>query len=120
VLTFEPPSATSVGLCLASVVSPKERLLEQLGASVAWPMCGLPRSLYLDSPNADYFVEVHHLSSQSLAHFWKPLEDMIESARSDPVIAKQLKVILLVGRTDQKTIAEVKRLMLDADISWPA
>jgi len=49
VITLEPPSSVSVGLCLAHMVCDKRPRLEQLKLEVDWPMCGKPRSLYLDN-----------------------------------------------------------------------
>jgi len=49
VVTLEAPSATSVGLCLAHMVTDKQAWLERLGAEVAWPMSGKPAELYLDN-----------------------------------------------------------------------
>ncbi|WP_017200468.1 Mu transposase C-terminal domain-containing protein [Arthrobacter sp. M2012083] len=49
VLTLEPPSAVSVGLCLASIIGDKRPWLERLGVDVEWPMSGKPKSLYLDN-----------------------------------------------------------------------
>lgn len=49
VLALEPPSAVSVGLCLAHAVADKRPWLEQLGVRAEWPMSGKPRSLFLDN-----------------------------------------------------------------------
>jgi putative transposase len=49
VVTLEAPSATSVGLCLAHMVSDKRAWLEQLGVQVSWPMSGKPDELYVDN-----------------------------------------------------------------------
>lgn len=49
VVTLEPPSATSVGLCLAHMVGDKRPWLEQLGVQATWPMSGKPATLYLDN-----------------------------------------------------------------------
>lgn len=50
VVTLEPPSATSVGLCLAHMACDKRPWLEELGGvDIAWPMCGKPGRLYLDN-----------------------------------------------------------------------
>lgn len=49
-LTLEPPSATSVGLCLTHIVSEKSRWLENLGLSdVCWPMHGKPKRIHVDN-----------------------------------------------------------------------
>ncbi|MEQ1529672.1 MAG: Mu transposase C-terminal domain-containing protein [Methylococcales bacterium] len=49
VVTLEPPSTVSVGLCMAHMVCDKRPWLEQLKLEVDWPMSGKPRSLYLDN-----------------------------------------------------------------------
>ncbi|WP_442859145.1 helix-turn-helix domain-containing protein [Arthrobacter sp. CAN_A2] len=49
VVTLEAPSALSVGLCLAHMVTDKRAWLERVGASVVWPMTGKPVELYLDN-----------------------------------------------------------------------
>jgi putative transposase len=49
VVTLDPPSTVSVGLCLAHMVCDKRPWLEQLQVAVDWPMSGKPRSLYLDN-----------------------------------------------------------------------
>jgi transposase InsO family protein len=49
VVTLEAPSATSVGLCLAHMVTGKRAWLERLGVEAAWPMSGKPRELHVDN-----------------------------------------------------------------------
>ena len=49
VVTLEAPSATSVGLCLAHMVTDKRAWLEQLEVEAAWPMSGKPRELHVDN-----------------------------------------------------------------------
>jgi putative transposase len=49
VVTLEAPSATSVGLCLAHMVTDKRAWLERLGVEAVWPMSGKPGELYLDN-----------------------------------------------------------------------
>lgn len=53
VITFDPPSASTVSLCLTQIISPKDRWIKSLGLDVPWPMAGLPKSLHLD--NAEEF-----------------------------------------------------------------
>ncbi|HEY9785311.1 MAG TPA: Mu transposase C-terminal domain-containing protein [Candidatus Obscuribacterales bacterium] len=49
-VTFEAPSATSVGLCLTHVVSDKEPWLKNLGlVDVSWPMHGKPGTICSDN-----------------------------------------------------------------------
>lgn len=48
-ITLEAPSALSVGLCLAHMVTDKRPWLERLGLEVDWPMAGTPGELYLDN-----------------------------------------------------------------------
>lgn len=49
VVTLEPPSATSVGLCLAHMAVDKRPWLERMGVDAVWPMAGKPRKLYVDN-----------------------------------------------------------------------
>lgn len=49
VVTLEPPSAVSVGLCLAHIVRDKRPWLEQFDLEVSWPMSGKPKALYVDN-----------------------------------------------------------------------
>jgi len=49
VVTLEPPSAVSVGLCLAHASCDKRPWLERLDLEVDWPMGGKPVQLYVDN-----------------------------------------------------------------------
>lgn len=49
VVTLDPPSATSVGLCLTHIATDKQVWLEQVGAQTTWPMAGKPGQLYVDN-----------------------------------------------------------------------
>ena len=49
VVTLDPPSAVSVGLCLAHVACDKRPWLERLGVEVDWSMSGKPKLLYMDN-----------------------------------------------------------------------
>lgn len=49
VVTLKPPSAVSVGLCLAHAVRDKRPWLEHLDLEVSWPMSGKPNALYVDN-----------------------------------------------------------------------
>lgn len=49
IVTLEPPSALSVGLCVAQMCSDKRPWLATLGAEVEWPMSGKPGQLYVDN-----------------------------------------------------------------------
>ncbi len=48
-LTLEPPSAVSVGLCLAHAATDKRPWLERMGVEAAWPMVGKPRVIHVDN-----------------------------------------------------------------------
>lgn len=48
-LSLEAPSATSVGLCLAFVVSDKTQWLQQRNIEANWPIIGKPRHLGVDN-----------------------------------------------------------------------
>lgn len=65
VLTLEPPSAVSVGLCLGQVCCDKRPWLDSLniGEQMTWPMSGKPRHLYLDNA-AEFHSEALHRGCQ--------------------------------------------------------
>lgn len=48
-VTLEPPSATSVGLCLAHVAADKQAWLKEIGVEADWPVLGRPRVLGVDN-----------------------------------------------------------------------
>nr|MCY0975560.1 transposase family protein [Paenarthrobacter ureafaciens] len=49
VVALEPPSAVSVGLCLAHTCCDKRPWWEAIGVEADWPMSGKPRQLYVDN-----------------------------------------------------------------------
>lgn len=48
-LSLDPPSATSVALCIAHAALPKEGWLSSLGIKVSWPIAGIPERFHLDN-----------------------------------------------------------------------
>ncbi len=48
-ITFEHPSATSVGLCLANAICPKREYLAELGVTGDWPVWGLMDVVHSDN-----------------------------------------------------------------------
>lgn len=48
-LSLEPPSATSVALCLAQAALPKESWLASRSVVAEWPVRGIPERLHLDN-----------------------------------------------------------------------
>lgn len=48
-LSFDPPSRSSVGLCLLHAVFDKTAWLASLGIDIAWPTAGLPASVHVDN-----------------------------------------------------------------------
>lgn len=49
IVSFDPPSANTVALCVKLICEPKAEWLRSLGLSMDWPMAGIPRSLHLDN-----------------------------------------------------------------------
>lgn len=50
VISFVPPGAGTVSLCLTTIVASKADWLHDMGVVGDWPMSGLPKSLHLDAP----------------------------------------------------------------------
>lgn len=48
-LSLDPPSATSVTLCIAHAALPKEGWLSSLGIEASWPIAGIPERFHLDN-----------------------------------------------------------------------
>ncbi|KAB8043172.1 Mu transposase C-terminal domain-containing protein [Janthinobacterium aquaticum] len=48
-VTFEPPSSTSIGLCVAHAICPKREYLANLGVSGEWLVWGMMNSIYVDN-----------------------------------------------------------------------
>ena len=48
-ITFEPPSAISVAMCLVNAIRPKEQFLASLGLKGRWPVSGVMQRLHLDN-----------------------------------------------------------------------
>ncbi|MCO1334539.1 DDE-type integrase/transposase/recombinase [Microbulbifer sp. OS29] len=52
-LSFDPPSETSVAMCVASSILPKEEWLITHNIDVEWPVWGIPRTIHVDN-GADF------------------------------------------------------------------
>jgi putative transposase len=48
-ISFDPPGAMSVGLCLAHAMLPKETWLAQHGIATSWPLWGKPAVVHADN-----------------------------------------------------------------------
>lgn len=48
-ISFDPPDAMSVGLCVAHAILPKEKWLAKYDITTSWPCWGVPKTLHLDN-----------------------------------------------------------------------
>lgn len=48
-VSFDPPDAMSVGLCVAHAVLPKEKWLAKYDITTPWPCWGVPKTIHLDN-----------------------------------------------------------------------
>jgi putative transposase len=48
-VSLEPPSATSVGLCLTHIAADKQPWLQEIGVEAVWPIIGRPRRIGVDN-----------------------------------------------------------------------
>lgn len=48
-VSFDPPSAVSVGVCLANSILPKEQWLAEHNVDCSWPCWGIPRTVHADN-----------------------------------------------------------------------
>lgn len=52
-LSLDPPSETSVGMCVAHMIIPKEEWLTRHGIDTDWPVWGIPQRIHVDN-GADF------------------------------------------------------------------
>lgn len=48
-VSFEKPSALSVGVCIANSILPKDKLLASYDIDASWPCWGIPRTIHADN-----------------------------------------------------------------------
>jgi putative transposase len=48
-ISFDPPDAMSVGLCIAHGILPKEKWLAKYDITTTWPCWGVPRTIHADN-----------------------------------------------------------------------
>ena len=64
-LTLNPPSVTSVAMCVTNIVLPKENLLLELDIDSNWDVWGFPETIHVDN-GADFRAEA--IKAAGLAH----------------------------------------------------
>ncbi|MGI8476672.1 MAG: Mu transposase C-terminal domain-containing protein [Thermomicrobiales bacterium] len=73
-VTLEPPSATSVGLCLAHIAADKAPWLEAIGVEADWPVIGRPRRIGVDNAREFHSEALERGCAQhDIAIDWRPL-----------------------------------------------
>jgi putative transposase len=48
-ISFDPPSALSVGLCLSQAILPKEKYIQSYDLQQKWPVWGIPKKVHADN-----------------------------------------------------------------------
>ena len=72
-LTLEPPSATSVGLCLTHVAAEKAPWLERIGVTAGWPVAGKPARIGVDNAKEFHSAAFERGCGQhGIAIAWRP------------------------------------------------
>lgn len=72
-VTLEPPSATSVGLCLAHVAADKRPWLEAVDVEADWPVTGRPRRIGVDNAREFHSEAFERGCAQhDIAIDWRP------------------------------------------------
>jgi len=100
-LSLEPPSATSVALCLSQSVLSKDAWLARRDIDVVWPVFGIPATLHLDNAKEfrsealkrgceQYGIAIHHRPVRT-PHYGGHIERLIGTMMG--------KVHLLPGTT---------------------
>lgn len=104
-LTLEPPSATSVALCITHAALPKEGWLAALGIDVSWPMCGIPERLHLDNAREFHSEALRRGCEQhAIAIDYRPVATPHYGGHIERLIGTMMgKVHLLPGTTFSNT-----------------
>ena len=72
-VTLEPPSATSVGLCLTHMAADKRPWLEAIGVEADWPIIGRPRRVGVDNAKEFHSEAFERGCAQhDIAIAWRP------------------------------------------------
>ena len=106
-LTLEPPSATSVGLCLAHIVSNKQEWLEHIGVDVQWPMAGKPKIIHVDNGTEFHSealkrgCEVHGIQIN-----YRPVAQPHYGGTVERVIGTMMKMVHSIPGTTFSNIAQ--------------
>ncbi|WP_020406003.1 Mu transposase C-terminal domain-containing protein [Hahella ganghwensis] len=74
-LTFERPSAASVGMCMANAMCPKREYLADLGVAGEWPVWGKPDVIHADNAK-EFRGKVLQLACENYAIDlqWRPVQ----------------------------------------------
>lgn len=100
-LTLEPPSATSVALCIAHACLPKEGWLALRNISDVWPVRGLPARLHLDNAKEFHSEALRRGCEQyGIAIDYRPVRTPHYGGHIERLIGTMMgKVHLLPGTT---------------------
>lgn len=96
VITLEPPSANTVGLCIRHAALPKDAYLSRLGVTNEWPCWGVPHAVHTDNAKEfrgemlatgceEYGINLFHRPVQSphfagvVERFFRTLNGMLHS-----------------------------------------
>lgn len=73
-LSFDPPSAFSVGMCIANAILPKEQILLSHNVNGVWPVSGLMKTIHVDN-GKDFRSETFERScaEYGIEILWRPV-----------------------------------------------
>ena len=93
-LSLEAPSATSVGLCMASVVSDKVEWLHQRGVEAEWPVVGKPRRVGVDNASEFHSTAFERGCAQhDIKIEWRPPDNLISVVSLSDSSAPLMKLV---------------------------
>jgi putative transposase len=73
-VSYDPPGAVSVGLCLSQAILPKETLLAEMDIPNAWPCWGLPKTVHADNAKEFRGAMIKRACSQYGINLeWRPV-----------------------------------------------
>jgi putative transposase len=100
-LTLDPPSRTSIGLCLLHAVYDKAAWLAERGIDAPWPVAGLPEMLHVDNgPDFRSRAFIRACQEEGVQITWRPPGKPHYGGHIERLIGTQMGAVhLLPGTT---------------------
>ena len=106
-LTFDPPGAISVGLCLVHAILPKDAWLAKFGLKAEWPCWGLPVTIHADNGKDFRCESLQRACEEHQVHIeWRPLRQAHFGGHIERLLGTFLQEMHQLAGTTFSNVAE--------------